>query len=352
MSLEKFCYLYSVDTSCFYTPAEQDIHNKMLRIYSLRKKIKDKQYKNPYIDYSWRLKIVNKSLKAYKEQLSNILNENVQKKIIRHLNPNELNDKAVINLFESSLTRALGIKPLDITKDIIIVNIYFFQVFENLVKQGFVLENEKYVFLTASAGQIRTKKAVFIKEKAFEKIKLKIMCGLTIEQINQNGGINTNKFLAYLALSNSATDVWDNFDIDRAIVVDDFETLVGGEVDYIDSNTYEIHRRNTKTLIPHTDGCGIMLGETTRMVRLPWIKGLLVDFPFDRFIKEKCGGDVYVRDDDKPEVIKLRLQKQAVPLDVIDFYKQKGVFNKVDATDQVEDTYALVKAVLDNNNND
>ncbi len=67
---------------------------------------------------------------------------------------------------------------------------------------------------------------------------------------------------------------------------------------------------------------------------------------------EKCGGDVYTRDDDKPEVIKVRLQKQAVPLDVIEFYKEKGVFSKVDATDQVEDTYALVKAVLDSNNND
>ena len=64
---------------------------------------------------------------------------------------------------------------------------------------------------------------------------------------------------------------------------------------------------------------------------------------------EKCGGDVYVRDDDKPEVIMMRIKKQAVPLDVIDFYKQKGVFNKIDATDNVEDTYALVKSVLDQN---
>ena len=36
------------------------------------------------------------------------------------------------------------------------------------------------------------------------------------------------------------------------------------------------------------DGCGIMLEDSTRMVRLPWIKGLLVTFPFDKFIKEKC----------------------------------------------------------------
>lgn len=67
---------------------------------------------------------------------------------------------------------------------------------------------------------------------------------------------------------------------------------------------------------------------------------------------EKCGGDVYIRDDDKPEVIKNRLQKQAVSQEMIEFYKQKGIFNKIDATDEVEETYELVKSVLDKVNND
>ena len=67
---------------------------------------------------------------------------------------------------------------------------------------------------------------------------------------------------------------------------------------------------------------------------------------------EKCGGDVYVRDDDKPEVIKVRLQKQGVSTEVIEFYKQKGVFNKIDATDYVDQTFALVQEVLNKVNND
>ena len=49
------------------------------------------------------------------------------------------------------------------------------------------------------------------------------MCGLSIESINEQGGMNINKFLAYLALCNSATDEWKNFDIDKSIVVDDME---------------------------------------------------------------------------------------------------------------------------------
>ena len=67
---------------------------------------------------------------------------------------------------------------------------------------------------------------------------------------------------------------------------------------------------------------------------------------------EKCGGDVYIRDDDKPEVIKVRLQKQGVSQEVIDFYKQKNVFAKIDATDYVDQTFALVTAELDKVNND
>ncbi len=177
--------------------------------------------------------------------------------------------------------------------------------FKNLVLDGFLYKGEKYIFLTASAGQIRQKKAVFIKNSAYEKVKDRLTCGLDFETINFYGGVNQNKYLAYLALNNSATDVWEDFDIDKAIVVDDFETDVPGLVDYISDITYEIERKQMGVTIPHMDGCGIMLGEKTRMVRGPWIKGLLVEFPFDKFIQKKCGGEAIVYDiyGDKHDII-------------------------------------------------
>ncbi|MBE5735253.1 MAG: adenylate kinase [Clostridiales bacterium] len=61
---------------------------------------------------------------------------------------------------------------------------------------------------------------------------------------------------------------------------------------------------------------------------------------------EKCGAEVYIRDDDKPEVIKNRLKKQAVPQDVVEFYKNKNVFSAIHATDEIEKTYKLVDEVL------
>ena len=90
-------------------------------------------------------------------------------------------------------------------------------------------------------------------------------------------------------MTNSATEVWKDFNIHKAIVVDDLETNVHSLFDYIDLDTYEITRKEMDIPITHTDGCGMILPKKSKksfMVRLPWIKGLLVPFPFDKFAKE------------------------------------------------------------------
>ena len=46
-------------------------------------------------------------------------------------------------------------------------------------------KGEKYIYFTSSAGQIRTKKTVFIKESVWKKYEKTIMCGLTIDSINK-----------------------------------------------------------------------------------------------------------------------------------------------------------------------
>lgn len=295
MALNKQIFCFSVDTSAFYEPDEQFYHERMLKLYRLRKKYKDKTNWGDK-DLSWKKSAVNRVLAKEKETLSTILDKRADNREMRHLNQDVLNTKNTISLFTSSLTRAFKLSPNELTKDIIIVNVFFFQVFKNLVLDGFLIGNEKYIFLTASAGQIRQKKAVFVKKSIYDKVKGRLTCGLDIEDINYHGGVNPNKYCSYLALNNSATDVWEDFDIDKSIVVDDFETLVPGLVDYISDITYQIERKEMGVSIPHTDGCGMVLGEKTRMVRLPWVKGLLVNFPFDKFIQEKCGGEATVCD--------------------------------------------------------
>ena len=74
------------------------------------------------------------------------------------------------------------------------------------------VSNDKYKFFTAGAGQTRQKKFMMIKEELWDKYEHKLMCGLAIDKINKMGGMNTNKFNAYLSLNNSASEVVEGFE--------------------------------------------------------------------------------------------------------------------------------------------
>lgn len=339
--LDKQISLFKVDTKAFFSEREKDLdrivapsrHDKYRQEYLiklLRKKqtiFKRLLKKNPternkhlYEGYTKLIElreeklseineVYNKAKDIYKEQLLEMAKETVEyniknpkNAIIRDLDEKQIFRengepllKNVVSMFESTLTRSFNIKTNELTTDIFIVDIYYFDIAKDLIINGFNYNNKHYVYFSSSAGQIRTKKAVFVEETKYEKCINKLMCGLTIDSINAQGGMNINKFLAYLALSNSATETWETvfgkkFDIDRCIVVSDFETLVRCKVDYIDYQTYEIEPNVVKDMpIPHTDGCGMVSKEYSNknfMIRLPWIKGLLGSFDFRRFAKE------------------------------------------------------------------
>ena len=96
---------------------------------------------------------------------------------------------------------------------------------------------------------------------------------------------------------------------------------------------------------------------------------LLVDVPFDVIVERlssrrtcrscgytapagtdtcpRCEGEMYQRDDDKPETIQKRLdtyQNQTQPL--IDYYKGHGILKSVDGNRAVDEVYVDVKKVL------
>ena len=61
----------------------------------------------------------------------------------------------------------------------------------------------------------------------------------------------------------------------------------------------------------------------------------------------RCGGEMYQRDDDKPETISKRLDtyaSQTAPL--IDYFKGQGILKEVDGDRPVDDVYVDVKAIL------
>ena len=241
------------------------------------------------------ISIKNKFIKKTKDDLlkllENKINANVQSNgahHIRALRENQVSEKNIISVFDSSFTRMIGAKQDELCEDFMVVQVYYFDVIKDLIYYGFTYKGEKYIYFTSSAGQIRTKKTVFIKESVWKRYEKTIMCGLTTDAINQKGGNNPNKHLAYMALTNSATDLWNEFNIDKTIVIDDFETDVYGTYDLVDDVDYSIKRISDYVPIPHTDGAGMMLPcmGKNRMVRLPWVKGLLGSFDYVKFIKQ------------------------------------------------------------------
>lgn len=63
---------------------------------------------------------------------------------------------------------------------------------------------------------------------------------------------------------------------------------------------------------------------------------------------DKCGGELYQRDDDKEETVRERLRvykEQTQPL--IDYYKKKGVLYEVDGTKPIDEVWKQIEEILE-----
>lgn len=329
--LDKQYNLYSIDTGHFYSNHEKYLHDMNCKYRSERnyvnnklpkieKELKElgysdddiKNLKNGRIEnvdilnssddiiseYCKWIRLAkhkhNKAKESKEKLLSLLVHKVTQNELtngrdhIRTVNENRLNDTNVISVFDSALSRTIGIEQDELTDALMIVQVYYLDVFKDISYFGFTYKGKKYKYFTSSAGQIRQKKAIFIKESVWNQIENTIMCGLTIDKINAKGGNNVNKYLAYMALTNSSTDEWTEFNIDKTIIIDDFETNVYGTFDFVDETDYSITRMTDYVPIPHTDGAGMILPSLSTknfMFRAPWIKGLLGVFDFRKFIE-------------------------------------------------------------------
>ena len=62
---------------------------------------------------------------------------------------------------------------------------------------------------------------------------------------------------------------------------------------------------------------------------------------------DQCGGELYQRDDDKPETVAERLRvyaEQTAPL--IDYYERRGLLRRVEASGSIDQVDALIERVL------
>lgn len=59
---------------------------------------------------------------------------------------------------------------------------------------------------------------------------------------------------------------------------------------------------------------------------------------------DRCGGELYQRDDDKPDVVRARLEKQKPPADLIEYYRARGILRTIDGEQPLD---AVTKALLE-----
>lgn len=123
--------------------------------------------------------------------------------------------------------------------------------------------------------------------------------------------------------------------IPQAEVLDEALTKLGDKIDYaIDVNVPD------ENIIRRMSGRRACLtcGATYHIEHIP---------PKQEGVCDKCGSELVLRDDDKPETVKNRLavyHEQTQPL--IDFYEKKGVLKTVDGTLPMEEVFAAITAIL------
>ena len=123
--------------------------------------------------------------------------------------------------------------------------------------------------------------------------------------------------------------------IPQAEVLDSELTKLGDHIDY--AINVDVPDENIVKRMSGRRAC-LTCGATYHIEHVP---------PKKEGICDVCGSELVLRDDDKPETVKNRLNvyhEQTQPL--IDFYTKKGVLKTVDGTVPMEEVFATITAIL------
>lgn len=123
--------------------------------------------------------------------------------------------------------------------------------------------------------------------------------------------------------------------IPQAEVLDSELTKLGDHIDY--AINVDVPDENIVKRMSGRRAC-LTCGATYHIEHVP---------PKKEGICDVCGSELILRDDDKPETVKNRLNvyhEQTQPL--IDFYTEKGVLKTVDGTVPMEEVFAAITAIL------
>ena len=123
--------------------------------------------------------------------------------------------------------------------------------------------------------------------------------------------------------------------IPQAEVLDEALNQLGDAIDY--AINVEVPDENIIRRMSGSRDC-VSCGATYHVEHIP---------PRQEGVCDKCGQDLILRDDDKPETVQNRLKvyhDQTKPL--IDFYSGKGILRTVDGTVDMKDVFDAIEAIL------
>lgn len=123
--------------------------------------------------------------------------------------------------------------------------------------------------------------------------------------------------------------------IPQAEVLDDALTKLGDQIDY--AINVDVPDENIIRRMSGRRAC-ISCGATYHIEHIP---------PKQEGICDRCGKELVLRDDDKEETVKNRLQvyhEQTQPL--IEFYTGKGILKTVDGTQDMQNVFDAIYAII------
>lgn len=123
--------------------------------------------------------------------------------------------------------------------------------------------------------------------------------------------------------------------IPQANVLEEALTKLGDKIDY--AVNVDVPDENIIRRMGGRRAC-LACGATYHIEHVP---------PKKEGICDKCGQELVLRDDDKPETVTNRLQvykEQTQPL--IDFYTERGVLHNVDGTKDMNEVFEAIVAIL------
>lgn len=124
--------------------------------------------------------------------------------------------------------------------------------------------------------------------------------------------------------------------IPQAAALDKALAAIGGKIDF--AINVEVPDENIINRMSGRRAC-VACGATYHLVHIPTkVEGIC----------DRCGAELILREDDKPETVKKRLDvyhEQTQPL--IDYYTKQGVLEEVDGTKDMEEVFGAIVKVLE-----